>query len=670
MHSKVFSLFILVSLLASCIPPSKKEMTVVDIDLEQSHVRSAFDMQNADLTDSLYNLFTSEDPTLRYLATNANASLKSKMSIDKVAEMLNDPILKVRASAAYALGQYKENAVARYLIGAFKNEDTLSVNTLLNHNILEAIGKCGDEELLRLISSTDTYRTTDTLLLLGQARGIYRYTLRDLTHENGTAKMVEMVTTPQIAEEVRLVAAHYLARSKELDISNYQFQIADVIRQERSVNIRMALAQGLKHSTDPDILTFLLDQIDSERDYRVKINLMKSTFKFPYGQVVDKMISLLSDKNLHVAATAAEYLIENGKKEDAPYYRQLAEEENVHWLIKTKLYEAVFNSLPPYYVNTISSLRRKIVKEINDTKSKTEKIAYIRVLSKDINAYNSLLNLFKESEDQVIKSTIAESIATIYSDPSFPLYQNRLGPIARARIKKEVEELTADGDVGVLYHLSSAISNEENNLALLFEDVSFLTKAQDSLVLPKDVETYNSLNDAIKACKPDTTILKYVPPVNSQIDWQFLQKYPDSTLAIIKTDKGLIKVALNYEAAPMSVYNFLKLSEENFYDNKTFHRVASNFVIQGGCPRGDGFGSANHTIRSEFSQVYYDDEGYLGMASAGPHTESVQWFITHSPAPHLDGRYTIFGKVISGMDVVHAILPGDKIEDIILTSVL
>ena len=154
------------------------------------------------------------------------------------------------------------------------------------------------------------------------------------------------------------------------------------------------------------------------------------------------------------------------------------------------------------------------------------------------------------------------------------------------------------------------------------------------------------------------------------IDWNFLQQHPDSSLALIKTNKGLIKIDLNFEAAPLSVYNFTKLAEANFYDNKTFHRVVPNFVIQGGCPRGDGFGSSDNTIRSEFSQVYYDDEGYIGMASAGPHTESTQWFITHSPTPHLDGRYTIFGKVIEGMDVVHAILPGDQIQDIILTSVL
>jgi cyclophilin family peptidyl-prolyl cis-trans isomerase len=92
--------------------------------------------------------------------------------------------------------------------------------------------------------------------------------------------------------------------------------------------------------------------------------------------------------------------------------------------------------------------------------------------------------------------------------------------------------------------------------------------------------------------------------------------------------------------------------------------VVPNFVVQTGCPRGDGFGSLDFTIRSEVAGTYYNEEGYLGMASAGPHTEGTRFFITHSPTPHLDGRYTIFGKVISGMQVIHQLEMGDSISQI------
>ncbi|MBL7831964.1 MAG: peptidylprolyl isomerase, partial [Saprospiraceae bacterium] len=118
------------------------------------------------------------------------------------------------------------------------------------------------------------------------------------------------------------------------------------------------------------------------------------------------------------------------------------------------------------------------------------------------------------------------------------------------------------------------------------------------------------------------------------------------------------------EQAPASVSNFIQLAQSGFFNNKYFHRVVPNFVIQSGCPRGDGYGSLNYTIRSELPPLHYDGEGYVGMASAGNHTECTQWFITHSPTPHLDGNYTIFGKVTEGMLVVHQITQGDLINKI------
>jgi cyclophilin family peptidyl-prolyl cis-trans isomerase len=118
------------------------------------------------------------------------------------------------------------------------------------------------------------------------------------------------------------------------------------------------------------------------------------------------------------------------------------------------------------------------------------------------------------------------------------------------------------------------------------------------------------------------------------------------------------------DAAPFTVMSFLKLaSQRGFYRGLSFHRVVSNFVIQGGDPHGDGWGGPGYTIRSEFSPLSFD-EGELGMASAGKDTEGSQFFVTQSPQPHLDGRYTIFGKVVSGMDVVNRIQIDDRIFDI------
>jgi cyclophilin family peptidyl-prolyl cis-trans isomerase len=131
------------------------------------------------------------------------------------------------------------------------------------------------------------------------------------------------------------------------------------------------------------------------------------------------------------------------------------------------------------------------------------------------------------------------------------------------------------------------------------------------------------------------------------------------------TNKGLIKLQLLKEDAPFTVLSFVKLVRKGFYKGLPFHRVIANFVVQGGDPRGDGWGGPGYAIRSEFSLVNFE-RGMVGIANAGKDTEGCQFFITHSPAPHLDGRYTIFARVVEGQDVVDRIQVGDAITDISL----
>jgi cyclophilin family peptidyl-prolyl cis-trans isomerase len=135
--------------------------------------------------------------------------------------------------------------------------------------------------------------------------------------------------------------------------------------------------------------------------------------------------------------------------------------------------------------------------------------------------------------------------------------------------------------------------------------------------------------------------------------------------AEIHTNKGTIVIQLKVEDTPGSVANFVKLVQKGFYEGNSFHRVVPAFVAQGGCPRGDGWGSSPETIRSEWPALHYS-RGQVGMASAGKDTESCQWFITHNDIPHLDGRYTIFASVISGMEVVDLLEIGDRIDKITL----
>ncbi|HEY9187775.1 MAG TPA: peptidylprolyl isomerase [Ignavibacteria bacterium] len=131
----------------------------------------------------------------------------------------------------------------------------------------------------------------------------------------------------------------------------------------------------------------------------------------------------------------------------------------------------------------------------------------------------------------------------------------------------------------------------------------------------------------------------------------------------INTEKGKILVQLFPNDAPYTVMSICSLADRKFFDGLVFHRVVPNFVIQGGDPLGTGWGGPGYSIKTEISPQKFGT-GYLGMANAGKNTEGSQFFITHSPQPHLDGRYTVFGKVIKGMDVVDLIQEGDKIISI------
>ncbi|HEY9664600.1 MAG TPA: peptidylprolyl isomerase [Allocoleopsis sp.] len=131
------------------------------------------------------------------------------------------------------------------------------------------------------------------------------------------------------------------------------------------------------------------------------------------------------------------------------------------------------------------------------------------------------------------------------------------------------------------------------------------------------------------------------------------------TRAIMETEKGTIHLDLFEKDAPNTVKNFVDLSNKGFYDGLTFHRVIPNFVIQGGCPEGTGRGGPGYTIKCEINPNKHE-AGTLSMAHAGKDTGGSQFFICHSPQPHLDGIHTVFGKT-NDMDVVNAIRAGDRI---------
>ena len=139
--------------------------------------------------------------------------------------------------------------------------------------------------------------------------------------------------------------------------------------------------------------------------------------------------------------------------------------------------------------------------------------------------------------------------------------------------------------------------------------------------------------------------------------------------ATIVTNRGTIEVALSAQYAPKTVNNFVFLARDGFYDGVSFHRVISNFMVQGGDPTGSGSGGPGYRFEDETrGNPLKHETGVISMANAGPNTNGSQFFITHAPQPHLNGKHTVFGKVIEGQDVVNAIRQGDVIQRVTIAE--
>ncbi|MEI2688324.1 MAG: peptidylprolyl isomerase [Anaerolineae bacterium] len=139
--------------------------------------------------------------------------------------------------------------------------------------------------------------------------------------------------------------------------------------------------------------------------------------------------------------------------------------------------------------------------------------------------------------------------------------------------------------------------------------------------------------------------------------------------ATIATNRGEIVIELYPQVAPKTVNNFVFLAQQGFYDGVTFHRVIRDFMIQGGDPTGIGSGGPGYRFEDEVrNNPLKHETGVLSMANAGPNTNGSQFFITHSPQPHLNGKHTVFGKVTSGMDVVNSTRQGDVMTSVTIAE--
>ncbi|NIM13367.1 MAG: hypothetical protein GTO45_14735 [Candidatus Aminicenantes bacterium] len=632
--------------------PGDKTGAVEGNIFQDKVLQQIYTLQNRRDANGLTAYLKDTNPKYRKAAALAFASVQAVEAIKPLAKLLEDNQEAVRSAAAYALGQVQNKAALPFLKKAYDIEQSPTVK----RNILEAIGKCGTKEgLTFIIKLKFESPQRQSFLLEGQAWGLYRSLLRNVITPEGTALAFRLLEQ-DMPDKVRFIAANYLMRGVRLNLNSYHKQLLHAFTSEKNLYTRMALVIAMGLAKHPDILEQLKSIVTSEKDmdYRLRVNAVRALGRFDYESVKEILLDMTADSNVHVAVAASEYFSSGGRQTDADRYFDIAK-QLTNWRSRANMLGAALqHNTDQEKQETISQW---LIAGYHRSFNNYEKAYLLRALAGDI--HNSR---FVESEafanvgkETVVSTYGMESLVTM----GRAVRENREKLKTFAGVYRRAIE---SGDSSMIGLAAGILRDPKMNFKEIYPDTGFLSEALDNCQLPRDIEAWQELKKTIDFFNgtAEKTAESASPTKNLPIDWELVTSISPNQRIRIKTTRGDITIQLKINDAPSSAANFIRLVKQDFYKKSVFHRVVPNFVIQDGCPRGDGWGGPTFTIGSEFGPLYYE-EGSVGMASAGKDTEGSQWFITHSPTPHLDGRYTIFAKVVDGMEIVHQIEVGDGI---------
>ncbi|MEM1137074.1 MAG: peptidylprolyl isomerase [Bacteroidota bacterium] len=627
---------------------------------QDTTIRKIYNSKDQRNSASLIGFFNNQDSNYRAEAIMAFASIQDTLQITSLAELLlEDKVVKVRKAAAFALGQIQHFSAIPFLQNALEMENEPEVLS----EVLKAIGKCsGDEKILAyLVNKKLELKCCQDALMWG----FYYAGLRNNFSSDGDILAITLIEKTN-NYSVRLAASSYLARyaSKRLNLTEskeFMKVILQVFNKEEEVIIKNNLIKALNGLIYPETLLLLKDLFEEQHyDYRIQVNALKALGNYPYKEVADIFWEQLENPHQAVVITASAFLKENvPKAEIRRLIIAMKTLENTRakadLLARCKMLDSM-KEVDDYLLEQFSAA---------DNPYKIAKL--IQAEASGNHAKGLLQKLLLADTAAIIKTTAFESFLTQIDEKAF-VNDINANQSLKESFTTTFKNALLSGDVSLVYQGALALRKPKSPLKDFFTDYQFLHESLQKLSLPLKVEAWIELQKTIRFLENDSKPSPPIPQGKTAINWKVLKSIKQKGLVEIVTTKGKITISLFPEDAPGTVAMFVDLIEKDFYNKKYFHRNVPDFVIQGGCPRGDGFGGLDETIRSEFSYLEYLEEGVLGIASAGKDTESCQFFITHTTTPRLNGRYTIFAKVIAGMDVVHQLQVGDQIIDITILN--
>jgi len=569
--------------------------------------------------------------------------------------LLADTVPEIRIAAAFAIGQTGHVSGAKILNEQFIKEK----NDLVKKQMLEAIGKCGDEKSLQNMLDMEISLEKDDMLA-GKALALSRFSIRGIFNQSALSEVIKLIGSKKVSGKVKYSASIALTRMK-LELSDKQLDtLISVYKPEPLLNTKLNIVSAAGKNKSEKSKSFLISVLKNSEDYRLRINALRSLSVFDYNLINETYFLALYYSSVNVAIRASEYFLQNGQKSDANEYYNHSNKMN-NWRVAANLITAAIK-----YSDNTERFGKIIIEKFELSQNNYEKAWLLKALGGDLSKYKFVKEEVFSTTIPIIRTMGFEALAAMYKNNKFEEYNKKHIAENNKDLKTEFATIFKDailsGDVALISVAAGVLRNPELNMKNEYENTSFLTQASSNCKLPKQIEAYLELQKTIDFFNGTETT--QMPEFEyKMLDWEKITKIKTDQKIEVISSKGNFVIQLNVEDNPATVTAIIGLIKSGFYKNKHIHRVVPNFVIQDGCPRGDGWGSPDFSIRSEFYNSYYE-EGSFGMASAGKDTESSQWFVTHSPTPHLDGRYTMFGKVIKGIEIVHKIEVGDRIEDI------
>lgn len=609
--------------------------------------------------DSLIVFLGDSSARLRYEAALACASVQDSAAIQPLLRLLRDNDLIVRAAAAYALGQ-TPGVSPDSLISALLLETDNTTRT----NLFEAIGKRAmvpfslpGYSISRNVVSPSVFMFLDSIKvrteadLMGYGKAMYWLNYQGMTDPDLMNRMPYILQ--YAVGESKLYLANAMIRHRApVWFANNKDYIMNWLPAEKAAEVRIAIMNMIGAIGDDDARKVLLSRaISDSEDPRVRISAAMNLGRCE-NIVVDDLQPIISSTEPHLAQICVEGLSAGLPHEQA-----------------TRLVELCKTAGVPVRAAALRILA-KVAREEALTQIKSEiesSSASVYDQSFFIRAMGSCLGneaLILDITDK-LKNSAHPVTRTAWADALYEMLHQEV--VIRdidlwKKITPELLKLFSLKDQGTLAILASIFADPALPVTAAVADPSAIRSAQAALVLPRDIETHNEMQRAItrmEGSEFEPMKVSYNHPIN----WEKVKELGKKIVVDVSTSKGDFVIELDVESAPGSVLNFVELVESGYFNGKFFHRVVPNFVIQTGCPIGDGYGGLEHTIRSEFATHDYRT-GAVGLASAGKDTESCQWFVTHLPTFGLEGRYTIIGYVTEGMSTVQAVSVGDVINKV------